>query len=592
MYDGLGSTKEQFDNEAVLVKGIIYEMINAGNADGAMQLLEQYMIINPADPEIKSIHSVLIENEIKTNEINNTPDVFGVLKNIETVFVLNRIVFGRIGIRDSVLRKVKMMEDVWNYRPLILTCFHNINHRQAHMWLQTAADDTVTMSVNTRILNVYDYFQNSYVEGLENKAVYKKEDYGYRYIETQDNVYDVYDGDKLIRREHYTGYIGSLRKVCNYENGKPARDDIYDDWGYLNSVREYDCEDENIFCVKYYTTNGELCLEAFYNHTDEENDEPDKLLIYDIEGNVKKCADRSQLAAICLEQIVPKDKFCVVIIEDGLLSKIASSLNIKKSNRAICEVVHNVFLKDPYDLSSEPQRFYKNLCENHSLFDGIILLTEKAKKDFEAIYGESKNIFVIQHPYPYGISEVDFDSRDNKKAVIVARLDPIKQLEHAIYIFSLVVKDVPDAKLEIYGRGEEEEKLSTLIKKLGLVNNVHLMGFTDNPISVMKTASLFMMTSMAEGYPSTPFESICNGCPVFSYDIKYGPSEIVTEGKTGFLFHRFDNEGFAKKIITFLKDKEMQRTMSECCYADAPRFSPSLFLDRWYDMMVSLYNRR
>jgi len=220
------------------------------------------------------------------------------------------------------------------------------------------------------------------------------------------------------------------------------------------------------------------------------------------------------------------------------------------------------------------------------------MLTEAAKRDFQNIYGKNQRIFVIQHSYPYKVNKVDFDSRNHKKAVIVARLDPVKQLERAIYIFSLVVKNVPDARLEIYGRGEEEDMLNEHIQKLGLDKNAFLMGFTDDPVSVVKTASLFMMTSLAEGYPSTLVEAICNGCPAFSFDLKYGPSEIIDEGKTGFLFHRSDMEQYAQKIVAYLKDTDLQRTMSNNCYADAPRYGASLFLDKWYDMTATLYNRR
>jgi len=219
------------------------------------------------------------------------------------------------------------------------------------------------------------------------------------------------------------------------------------------------------------------------------------------------------------------------------------------------------------------------------------MLTEESKTDFQKQYGESQNIFVIPHFYPYDINKIKFIERDPKKAVIVARLDPLKQLEHAIYIFSLVVNDIPDAKLEIYGRGDEEEMLKKQIKKYNLENNVFLMGMTDDPVSVMNSAVLFIMTSLAEGYGMTLIESISNGCPAFSFDIKYGPSEIINEGKTGFLFHRSDRETFADKIITYLKDAEMQKIMNIYCYEDAPKFSSAWFLDKWYNMIVILYER-
>jgi len=592
MNECIGSTKEQFESEAASVKSIIYEIINAGNLDVALQLLEQYALLNPTDLEINEM-KMLIDPEFIARSGDDIPDKYSTLKDIETIFVMNNIVFGRIGTRDSVFRKVKMMEDAWNYKPLIMTCFHNIDHRQARLWQQTSEEGKVSLSANIQIINVFEHFQKSYVEGLVNKAVYEKKDAGLKYVMIEENVYEVYEGNNLIRQEHYTGYLNSLRMISNYQDGIKINEFVYDDWGYLNCVKEYDSEDEDIYIIKYFTTTGNLCIEAFYNHMDLITTEPEELILYDDQGGIiKHCSNRSELAAICLSQIISQDKFSMLVVEDGLFSEVVTASDANKSNRAICEVFHSVHQTDPYNANSEPQIFYKHTCENLSSFDGIVLLTEEQKKDFCNQYGNEDNIFVIPHFYPYEITKVDFNKRDHKKAVIVARLDPLKQLDHSIFIFSLVVKEVPDARLEIYGRGQDEDVLYKYIQKLGLTNNVFLMGLTDDPISVMKTASLFMLTSLVEGYGITLIESISNGCPVFSYDIKYGPAEIVDEGKTGFLFHRFDNENFASKMIDYFNDIDMQKTMSENCYVDAPGFSSNHFPDKWYNMTTTLYNRR
>ena len=595
MNDGIGSTRELFDSEAAAFKTIIYDMINVGNLDVAKQLLSQYTLINQTDPEIDIIRKMLSLESETACDAQSVSDEFAVLRDIETIFVLNRIVFGRVGLHDSVFRKVKMMEDAWNYNPLILMCNHNVDQRQGLMLLQTADAGTVTLSANTRILNVYDHFQKSYAEGLENNAVYRKSDDGMRYelVEGRDNEYDVYDGDTLVRQEHFTGYAGSLRMVCNFENDKKVNELIYDDWGYLNCVREFDSGDETIYKEKYYTTDGNVCIDAVYEHEDKEKSNPKKLIVYDEAGNIiKDCANTPELVALCLEQIIPDDKFCIVVIEEGLMSQAATEIDTDKSKRAICQVIHSTFRSDPYKSNSVPQKYYKYLCENNSRFDGIILLTKSAKRDFERQYGKKDSLFVIPHPYPYKIDKADFDLRDPKKVVAIARLDPVKQLDKAIYIFSLVVKKLPDAILEIYGRGPEAELLDFQIKKLGMEEHVFLKGHTDDPISAMQTASMFMMTSVAEGLGLTLLESISNGLPAFAFDIKYGPSEVIDDGKTGFLIPRFNAELYANKMIKYLGDIDMQRTMSKNCYEAAPKFNFSQYIEKWYDMTATLYNRR
>jgi len=573
-----------FEQEAASIRSIIYDLINGGNTEAAKQVLEQYSLLNPTDPELITIKSMLyFDGSAKAVEAA-IPDEYGILNGIETVFILSGIITRRTGYIDSVLRKIKLMEDMWNYKPLLLTCIHNIDNHQALTWLKTADGDQASIGANTRIQNVFEYFQGSYAEGLSNIAVYAPVDDGNRYVEVSDGVFEVYANDVCIRKEHYSGYAGSLRMVRHYSGEKKVSDTFFDEWGYLNYVREYDPKDENRFGDKYYTTGGDLCIEAFYECKDDGCRE-ELLVVYDTDGKaLKKCKGSAELAAFFLEKIITDDKFYLLVVEDGLMSKAATMISSGRKNVAKCAVVHSIFLNDAYDLKSDPQMYYKYLCENHKEFDGIVMLTDSAREDFLSIYGERENIFVIPHPYPYEISQPDFKERDPLKAAIVARLDPLKQVVFAVDIFSDVVKEVPEAKLEIFGRGSEEENIRKRIKELGLESNITFMGYTDEPLSAFRSAALSIFTSAAEGFGLTLVESICNGCPAFAFDIKYGPSEIIIDGQTGFLIPRFDKELFARKLLEFFKDEKMRQKMSENCYADTKRFSTDKFMDNWFDM--------
>jgi len=189
------------------------------------------------------------------------------------------------------------------------------------------------------------------------------------------------------------------------------------------------------------------------------------------------------------------------------------------------------------------------------------------------------------------IHKTDFSKRDTNKAVVVARLDPLKQVNLAIELFPLIVESIPEATLDIYGRGPEEENLRNRINELNMGNNIFLKGYTDEPLAAFNTAVLSITTSIAEGYGLTLMESICNGCPPFAFDIKYGPSEIIEDGTTGFLFPRFDLLKMADKIIEYFKNAEMQIKMSENCYTAAARFNTDNFLKNWFNITEHLYNK-
>jgi poly(glycerol-phosphate) alpha-glucosyltransferase len=260
---------------------------------------------------------------------------------------------------------------------------------------------------------------------------------------------------------------------------------------------------------------------------------------------------------------------------------------VEKRGAAKAIVVHSIFQEDPYDPKSGPNAHYRHMCENPAAFEGIVFVTGAAREDFCRKYGHRERTHVIPHPYPYEIKRADFDSRDHRKAVMVTRFDAVKQIGLAIDIFAMAAKKLPDIRLEIYGFGPEREKYLNQVKLLGLEKNVFIMGATDDPAAVFSGAAMSVMTSMAEGFGIAMAESLCCGCPVFAFDIKYGPSDIVKDGQTGFLFKPFGKEPFAGKIARYFEDTELQKAMSENAYGDAPRFGKAAFLAGWRGLTES-----
>ena len=165
----------------------------------------------------------------------------------------------------------------------------------------------------------------------------------------------------------------------------------------------------------------------------------------------------------------------------------------------------------------------------------------------------------------------------------VARLTDQKGQWHLIRAFRVVVDRYPDVKLIILGKGELEGYLSDLIKGLGLENNVHMLGFVDNPYDYLKKSDAFVFSSIFEGLGNALLESMACGLPIISTDCDYGPREILApskeykkiektcvKAKYGILCPEFDNKKYessdslteteieyAKAMIELVEDKEL-----------------------------------
>ena len=506
------------------------------------------------------------------------------LDRMETYFIVDNVELNNTGIKSSVLRKINLLEEEWDYSTTLVISGYNPDLKGIlgyHQYLNASRINT-----STKVLNVYNYIQNTDAPDLP-VIRHPRNKEGFSYQETRPNVFMVYESEKLVRQEAFTHLENRLQTVTHFnEEKKITQVDFYDTNGYLSKTRIFDGKPNQFSKETYYTTDGNVCILSEYKFKNDKN-ELVRITLYDSKGDIILEGDKeSDLVGFFIDQVAASsDNICLFVAESGLYSK--AMIHVKQENAIKAAVVHSVFLEDPYNLKSKPQFFFKDLVYYQSHFDGIVFLTKTESNDFSRLYGKPQRIFTVPNFYPKEILEADFNARNHRKAVIVARFDLIKRLDVAVDIFKLVVEELPDVILDIYGFGSDAEKrrIQEHIKKTGMENHVFIKGSTDRPEEVYSTGSLFMMTSLMEGMPLTMIESICNGCPAFSFDIKYGPSDIIKNGKTGFLIPRGNNKAFAKQMISYFEDIDLQRQMSENAYKDAHRFSKEVYLENWYSFM-------
>ncbi len=261
-------------------------------------------------------------------------------------------------------------------------------------------------------------------------------------------------------------------------------------------------------------------------------------------------------------------------------------LGYTRPNVRQIHVVHNTHLRPPYDDVHRIRPIYTPMLTSPAV-DATVFLTHRQKEEVEAHFGPSPRNVVIPHSVPAAVPGPPV-VRDPHLVVMMARLDQQKQLDHAIAAFAQVVAAVPDARLEIYGRGVLAKALQQQIVRSGLTRSVRLAGFTDSPATVYRSAGLSLLTSKYEGFGLVLVESLQYGCPVVSYDLSYGPADIVTEGVNGYLVPPGNKRELARVIIRALSDPARLETLSRAAEQSAARFSEAAFVARWAELFTSL----
>ena len=363
--------------------------------------------------------------------------------------------------------------------------------------------------------------------------------------------------DKIIKREKYSDGLLYVKSI--YTHGFVSADYLYTSEGYNYMVIENIGDGNlNIFLKNYE-----------YDYSIKFNSLPEFLNYF--------------VSSFCLSC----DKKPFLIDETSGPATFMGPINEDIAFRLA--MFHNNFYQNPYCYGSPLSDFSSfKVLDN---LEGIILLTEAQQKDFIREF-EFENTYVI----PNFITDFELKNKcypdksnvNKNKVSIFSRISPEKRLSDAIKAFKIVTDFKPDAILEIYGRTIKEHeinelnKLKQLVDDLKLNKNVFFKGHVNNVTEEMRNSICAIATSDIEGLSMVLIEAMANETPYVTYDINYGPSDVITNGVDGVIVERYDIENLAKEIIKLLENPEIALKMGE--YAREKilnKFSQEVVISKW-----------
>ena len=216
--------------------------------------------------------------------------------------------------------------------------------------------------------------------------------------------------------------------------------------------------------------------------------------------------------------------------------------------------------------------------------DYIIVLT---KADLDMYKSNLKLKCPIVNIYNPIVGNV---KKNNKKENIVlasGRFTYAKNFQELIEIWEKVETKNPQWKLLICGNGEDFNSIKELILKKEL-KNVVLPGFCKNMADYYNKASIFVMTSRNEGFPMVLLEAQQHSIPIISYDCLTGPSEIIENGKNGYLIKYGDKNDFINKLNNLMNNKEKLNLFSENSSLLIKKYNINRIIDKWDKVIKEL----
>ena len=164
--------------------------------------------------------------------------------------------------------------------------------------------------------------------------------------------------------------------------------------------------------------------------------------------------------------------------------------------------------------------------------------------------------------------------------------DPSKGGKYAIETMDLIIKQVPNAKLNIVASEKKLKFMKELIKKMNLTKSVFIVPYTNDLSSYYLNSSVLMYTSLTESFPMSMIEGKAHGLPIVAFDVPYSPpyqdGVIVVEA--------FNTKALAEETIKLLNDYNYRKRMGEYAKKSLDKYSNQEIILTFEKLFKSLRN--
>ena len=197
----------------------------------------------------------------------------------------------------------------------------------------------------------------------------------------------------------------------------------------------------------------------------------------------------------------------------------------------------------------------------YARMDAIICVAESALQSFVARYPQLKekthviyNFFDAQRILQQAEEPLTY-SGERPVLLSVGRMTPPKQYLRFLNVLARLRDEGFPFSWYVLGTGQLMEEIQQKKVELGLSDQVHLEGLTDNPYRYMKNCDLFVLPSGWEGFPTVTVEAKVLGCPVLATDVS-GIREQLIHGQTGWIVENSE-EGIYQGLKYLLQHPEV-----------------------------------
>ena len=226
--------------------------------------------------------------------------------------------------------------------------------------------------------------------------------------------------------------------------------------------------------------------------------------------------------------------------------------------------------------------------------DDLITINEEdyrlAKKKFKA-----KNTY---HVHGVGLDKLKFENTNkdiklrgklglNEKDFVMFFAGELNENKNQIMLIEAMkdlVKDNPNLKLLLAGKGDLQEFYESKIKGYRLEKNVFLLGYRKDIPEILSVIDLYTAMSKREGLPVNLLEARIMNLPIIVTNSR-GQRELVKDGENGYVIEIGDVESLKEKIRFLYKNSEIREKFAQNAKKDLEKY----YLENVYEEVKKIY---
>lgn len=431
-----------------------------------------------------------------------------------------------------------------------------------------------------KVINIFRYFQNL----PENMR-----------IDTDAALDKILNKSGLIRKENNAYYNDKAVIQAHLYDGRLYYVDFLDQYGF--TVKRQFFFNNHVDYTEYFDDQAHLMIREFVNNENnpvirqyfcQSNQNKPMLTLTELRvgDDTLRFNKIAEFQGYFLDKIANEDKSAVFYCDR--CTQVLPAFKHMEQIVPSYVVFHSALTPSGY-LDDQVYTVYQPVTEltNNGKLQGVISSTKHEAQDAEQAL-KVKHSYAIPVTFIDNQNEIDFGARIPGKIIAVARVDAIKQLGHLIQAVIDLKNKYPELDLSIYGNNTDEnenQKLQKLVSDNQAEDYIHFCGFAQDLDEVYNSAQLEVLTSKNEGFAMALLEAQAHGCPALSYDINYGPADIIADGVSGKLIKANDQIALRDAIAELISNPKLMAEYSQGAYQNSQKFDFNHLRNTWYNFL-------